>query len=75
MKLEQFLSMQVNQEMSYEDAQILNEDLATKVISNIPEKDRSLVADYLVTALNMHSVKSDLIPKLDLLLSSLQEAA
>lgn len=61
--------------MSHEDAQILNEELATKAIADIPEKDRSLVADYLATALNMHSVKPDLVPKLDVLLSSLQETA
>ena len=76
MNLQQFLKMSADEIMTHEEAGLLNEDLATKSVSNIPEqKNRAMVADYLVTALNMNSIEHDLVPSLELLLTTLQETA
>lgn len=74
MNLAQFLKFDDNDkhEISRDEAQSLNKDLATKTLSVIPESRRSRVLDYLITALNMNSVEHDIQAKLESLVADLQ---
>lgn len=75
MNLEQFLALKNECDISPEDAQSLNNDLAKRSVIEIPVRDRTQVLDYLIASLNMNSVKHDISPKLESLLSELQNHA
>lgn len=75
MNLEKFLSLDGEHNISPEDAQSLNEDLARISSLDIPVSHRDQVVDYLINALNMDSVKHEISTALDLLLSELQRHA
>ncbi len=75
MNLKTFLSLNGEYFISTEEAQSLNEDLATISALDIPNGDRARVADYLISALNLHSVRREISPALDSLLSELQSQA
>jgi ethanolamine utilization microcompartment shell protein EutS len=72
MNLEEFIKLEEEHDISPDDAQSLNKDLATKSISDIPEGHRARVEGYLTVALNMNSVEHDIRASLDSLLSDLQ---
>lgn len=61
-----------DEDISSAEAQALNEGLARISLKDIPIDRRAFVADYLTTALNMESVRQEISPALDLLLSELQ---
>lgn len=61
-------------ELSFELCQQINMDLSKIKLEDIPEDQQENVQDYLLNALNMNSVRSDLVPKLEFLLASLQES-
>ena len=73
MNLTQFLALDEEHDISPEQAQLLNRDLATKSVSSIPESGRRRVLEYLVTALNLNSVEHDIRAKLDSLVADLQK--
>jgi hypothetical protein len=60
MNLEQFLDLKSN--ISPEDAQSLNNDLAKRSAIEIPVSHRTKVLDYLIDALNMNSVRHEISP-------------
>jgi hypothetical protein len=70
--LEKFLYQEVDEDISPAAAQSLNEELARISFKSIPIDRRAFVADYLATALNMNSVRQEISPALNLLLSELQ---
>ena len=72
MNLEQFLALKNECDISPEDAQSLNNDLAKRSAIEVPVTHRTQVSDYLIAALNMNSVKHEISPKLESLLSELQ---
>lgn len=72
MNLEEFFSLNAENGISPAKAQSLNEELAKISLYDIPPDRRALVADYLTYALNMHSIRQEIIPALDSLLSELQ---
>ena len=73
MNLTQFLELD-DDDISPENAQLLNMDLATKSVSSIPESRCPRVLEYLVTALNVNSVEPDIQAKLDSLVADLQKS-
>ncbi len=75
MKFEQFLSMGNGETMTPQQAHELNQALACAAASDFSQGQRSRIADYIATALNMNSVEADLVPSLDALLLSLQHPA
>lgn len=72
MNLEQFLALDEEHVIGSNDAQSLNNDLATISAEYIPTSRRARVADYLVAALNMNSVAQEIRANLELLLGDLQ---
>lgn len=72
MNLDTFLSLPQEHKLSFEDCQSLNKDLALKSFDNIPITSRSLVNEYLVNALNIDSVESEIKDALESLLEKLQ---
>ncbi|AIY66551.1 hypothetical protein [Pseudoalteromonas piratica] len=72
MNLKQFLALPEEHFIDAESATKLNLDLSTKTISDIPTEKRALVSEYLLNALNMNSVESNIKPALDNLLTELQ---
>ncbi|PXX45492.1 hypothetical protein [Undibacterium pigrum] len=72
MKLDEFYSNKKDGEISATEAQSLNEELAKISLNDIPLDCRALVADYLTLALNMQSVRKEISPALDSLLSEIQ---
>lgn len=72
MTLEEFLALEDDTVISAAEAQLLNDCLASLTIQDIPVGYRGRVADYLVTSLNMNSVREGIIIKLDSLLRELQ---
>ena len=75
MNLEKLLSLDGEHNISAEEAQSLNEDLAKISAIDIPIIHRVQIVDYLINALNANSVENEIRPALDLLLSELQMPA
>jgi hypothetical protein len=73
MKITQFLEMSDGEEMTPQQAFELNQHLARATVTDIPEENHRQVADYIATALNMNSVDTAIVPKLDTLLESLRD--
>ena len=72
MTLEEFFTNKTDGDISATEAQSLNEELSKISLNDIPHDCRALVADYLTVALNMQSVRKEISPALDSLLSELQ---
>ena len=75
MSLEKFLSLDGEHSISPDEVKLLNEDLARISAQDVPVSHRAKVADYLISALNMNSVRHEITPALDLLLAELQACA
>lgn len=73
MEVEQFLNMCGGATMSQQQACELNRALTCAKASDFSQDQRSKVASYLATALNIDSVEPNLAPSLDALLLSLQD--
>jgi hypothetical protein len=74
MTLEQFLSLAETHDISPDEALSLNLTLAKASVDDIPEEQRGMVLDYLVVALNMHSVDPRIAPSLDDLRTDLENS-
>jgi hypothetical protein len=66
------VSLDQDHTLTAEDAYSLNDDLALRDAAEIPKTHRKIIADYLICALNMNSVELAIVPKLEGLLSCLQ---
>lgn len=73
MNLEKFLGMPAGHTMTWEQAAELNGALAQVSDLEFTPEQRSRIADYLTTALNLGSVEPGLVPALDALLVLLQD--
>ena len=62
-------------ELSPEDCQKINTELSIMEAGDIPNEQRENVADYLISALNCHSVQHQFARQLDVLLQELQDNA
>lgn len=72
MKLQEFL---INpSEISPEEVQLLNQDLTSKTIDDIPSGSRKDLENYLSSALSSGAVETRHIEKLDKLLEQLRES-
>jgi len=72
MNLEQFLTLPEEHDLSADSVQKLNQDLSSKIISDIPFEKRSIVNEYLVNVLIMEAVEPVIKGKLEALLIELQ---
>ncbi|MGV1720677.1 hypothetical protein ACT4MC_19100 [Vibrio furnissii] len=61
--------------LSAEQCQLLNADLATKTITDIPPSIANDLGEYLSKALEYSSVEAGIVSKLDELLEQLRENA
>ncbi|WP_418104047.1 hypothetical protein [Vibrio harveyi] len=61
--------------LSAEQCQLLNADLATKTITDIPPSIAHDLEEYLSKALAYGSVEADIVSQLDELLGQLRESA
>ena len=73
MNLNRYLILEEEHTLSSDEVQALNADISAKGLSDIPEKHRERVADYIVAALNMGTVEPDLVPSIEGLLQDLQQ--
>ena len=73
MTLDQFRSLPETHDISPDEAQSLNLSLAKASVDDIPEEQRDMVLDYLVVALNMHSVDPRIASSLDDLRADLEK--
>lgn len=74
MTLKEFLSLGETHEISFMEAQKLNESLSKASVGDIPKHQRHIVLDYLVCALNMGSVDHRVLPRVEALRLSLEES-
>lgn len=74
MTLNEFLNLDEAHEISSNQAKNLNEELSRTAVTDIPENHRQRVSEYLLCALNMDAVSSDIIPSLEQLRLSLEDA-
>ena len=65
MNLNRYLILEEEHTLSSDEVQALNADISAKGLSDIPEKHRERVADYIVAALNMGTVEPDLVPSIE----------
>ena len=72
MILQKLLSLNDDETISPTEAQLLNEELSKMSAKDISPHNKAQVYDYLGVALNLNSVKQELIPALDLLYAELQ---
>lgn len=72
MSIEKLYRSKTGGELSPNECQKINSQLALMSISDIPKEQLENVTDYLVSALNINSVSTNEIEALESLLSELQ---
>ncbi len=70
MKLEDFL--QLPEVITADESQLLNKDLSTRSLSDIPKSNYREVENYLCNVLINNSVESDIKPTLESLLEEIR---
>lgn len=75
MSLQKLLSLNADETISPAEAQLLNEELSKMSAKDIPPHHKAHISDYLNVALNINSVKQELVPALEILYAELQRPA